>query len=63
MRLAVIASIIAFGSYGSLLVLLLRSGSRDRVRRLFLLYLLDMLLQATYLMVSFTNKGRSIQTL
>ena len=59
MIIAVIASFIAFGSYGGLLVLLSRSGSKDLVRRLFFIYLLDMLLlQATYLMVSFAQNGQ-----
>ncbi len=53
MTLAIITSFIAFSSYGGLLVLLFRPGSGNRARRLFFLYLLDMLvLQATYLMVS-----------
>ena len=60
MIIAVIASFIAFGSYGGLLVLLTRSGSRDLERRLFFIYLLDMLLlQATYLMVSFAQNEKN----
>ncbi len=57
MTLALITSFIAFGSYGSLLVLLFRSGPMDGTRRLFFLYLLDMLLlQSTYLMVSLARR-------
>ena len=60
MNLAVPASIIAFGSYGALLVLLSRSGIRDLVRQLFFFYLLDMLLlQAAYLMVSLAQNEQS----
>ena len=60
MNLALIASFIAFGSYGGLLVLLFRSGSRNRVRRLFLLYLLVMMLiQATYLGVSLAGSEQN----
>ena len=60
MNLAVIASIIAFGSYGGLLILLSHSGSRDLVRQLFFFYLLDMLLlQATYLMVSLAQNEQN----
>lgn len=60
MNLALIASIIAFCSYGGLLTLLLRSGSRDRARQLFFLYLLDMLLlQAAYLMVSLSHNSHN----
>jgi len=61
MTLALIASFVAFSSYGGLLVLLSRSGSRkDRVGRIFFLYLLDMLLvQASYLMVSVSQSKES----
>ena len=60
MNLAVPVSIIAFGSYGGLLVLLSRSEKRDLVRQLFFLYLLDMLLlQAAYLMVSLAQNEQS----
>ena len=60
MTLALPASIIAFGSYGGLLVLLSRSGAKDLVRQLFFFYLLDMLLlQAAYLMVSLAQNEQS----
>ncbi len=60
MTLALITSIIAFCSYSGLLTLLLRSGSRDRARQLFFLYLLDMLLlQAAYLMVSLSRNSHN----
>ena len=60
MTLALIASFIAFGSYSGLLVLLFRSGIQDRVRRLFFLYLLVMLLQqVTYLGVSLAGNEQS----
>jgi signal transduction histidine kinase len=60
MNLALITSIAAFGSYGGLLVLLSRSGSRNRAHWLFLFYLLDMLLlQAAYLMVSLAGSEQN----
>ncbi|MFT3891313.1 MAG: ATP-binding protein [Anaerolineales bacterium] len=60
MTLALVASLIAFGSYGSLLMLLFRSGIGNRARQLFFLYLLVMLMiQGTYLMVSLAREEQS----
>jgi len=60
MTLALIASIIAFGSYSGLLVLLFRAGLQDRIRRLFFSYLLVMMLiQVTYLGVSLAGDEQS----
>jgi signal transduction histidine kinase len=57
---AVITSLVAFISYGGLLVLVFRSGLRDRVRWVFSFYVLDMLLlQATYLMVSLARNEQT----
>jgi signal transduction histidine kinase len=60
MTLAVITSLIAFISYGGLLFLVFRSGSRGTVRWMFIFYVLDMLLlQATYLMVSLAGSAQT----
>lgn len=60
MTLALIASLIAFGSYGGLLALLFRAGIQDLVRRLFFLYLLVMMmLQVTFLGVSLSSNEQS----
>jgi K+-sensing histidine kinase KdpD len=60
MTLAVITSSVAFISYGGLLTLVSRSGSRNRLRWMFSFYVLDMLLlQAVYLMVSLARNEQA----